>query len=72
MSIVRAWTGLSPSTDHAPILGEAPGVPGVFVCSTGAGYTMGPELGRMTAMAMLGKETIDPRYTLARFGSGSV
>jgi hypothetical protein len=46
-------------------------VPGFYVCATGAGYTMGPELGRMTAMAILGRDTIDPRYTLARSNGGS-
>ncbi len=49
------------------MLGEAPGLPGFFTCVTNNGYTLGPEVGRMTAMAVLGKEAIDPRLTLARF-----
>jgi glycine/D-amino acid oxidase-like deaminating enzyme len=67
LSIIRAWTGINPSTDRAPVLGEAPGLPGFFTCVTNNGYTLGPELGRLTAQAMLGREAIDPRYTLARF-----
>jgi hypothetical protein len=53
------------------LLGEAPGLPGFFTCVTSNGYTLGPEVGRMTAMAVLGREGIDPRYTLARLEGGA-
>jgi glycine/D-amino acid oxidase-like deaminating enzyme len=69
LSILRAWTGINPGIDRAPVLGEAPGLSGFFNCVTNNGYTLGPEVGRMTAMAVMGRETIDPRYTLARFGA---
>jgi glycine/D-amino acid oxidase-like deaminating enzyme len=68
LSILRAWTGINPSVDRAPLLGEVPGLPGFYNCVTSLGYTLGPEVGHMTAQALLGREAIDPRYTLARFG----
>jgi glycine/D-amino acid oxidase-like deaminating enzyme len=68
LSILRAWTGINPMIDRAPLLGEAPGLPGFFTCVTALGYTLGPEVGRLTALAVLGREAIDPRYTLTRFG----
>jgi glycine/D-amino acid oxidase-like deaminating enzyme len=68
LSIVRAWTGINPAIDRAPLLGEAPGLPGFYNTVTANGYTLGPAVGQLTADAILGRETIDPRYTLARFG----
>jgi glycine/D-amino acid oxidase-like deaminating enzyme len=68
LSIVRAWTGINPSIDRAPLLGEAPGLPGFYNTVTANGYTLGPVVGQMTAEAILHAERIDPRYTLARFG----
>jgi glycine/D-amino acid oxidase-like deaminating enzyme len=65
---VRSWTGLSPAVGRAPILGEAPGVPGFFNVVSANGYTLGPIVGRLTADAVRRGERIDPRYTLARFG----
>jgi glycine/D-amino acid oxidase-like deaminating enzyme len=32
------------------------------------GYTLGPVIGRITADAVLGRETVDPHYRLERFG----
>jgi len=68
LSIVRAWTGINPAIDRAPLLGEAPGQPGFYNTVTANGYTLGPIVGQMTAAAILHGEAIDPRYTLARFG----
>jgi D-hydroxyproline dehydrogenase subunit alpha len=65
---VRSWTGVNSSIDRAPILGEAPGVPGFFNAVSANGYTLGPIIGRLTADALWHGERIDPRYTLARFG----
>ncbi|MBV8457678.1 MAG: FAD-binding oxidoreductase, partial [Acetobacteraceae bacterium] len=67
LHFIRSWTGLSPVTDRAPILGEAPGVPGFFNVVSGNGYTLAPILGRLTAEAVQGRR-VDPRYTLTRFG----
>ena len=68
LSIVRAWTGINPAIDRAPLLGEVPGLPGFYNTVTANGYTLGPVVGQITAEAILHGETIDPRYTLARFG----
>ena len=68
LSIIRSWTGINSAIDRAPILGEAPGLPGFFNAVTANGYTLGPIVGRLTAGAVLHGEAIDPNYTLARFG----
>ena len=52
--VLRSWTGMNVHIDRAPILGEAPGMPGFFVAVTSNGYTLGPIAGRMTADAVLG------------------
>ena len=67
LSIVRAWTGINPAIDRAPLLGEAPGLPGFYNAVTANGYTLGPVVGQITAKAVLRGEAVDPRYTLARF-----
>ncbi|MEA2738603.1 MAG: hypothetical protein QOH05_1910, partial [Acetobacteraceae bacterium] len=68
LSIVRAWTGINTAIDRAPILGEAPGLPGFYNAVTANGYTLGPVVGQMTAETILHGEAIDPRYRLERFG----
>jgi len=68
LSILRAWTGINPAIDRAPLLGEVPGHPGFFTVVTANGYTLGPIVGYLTAAAVARGEAIDPRYTLARFG----
>ncbi|WP_207792092.1 FAD-dependent oxidoreductase [Siccirubricoccus phaeus] len=68
MHAIRAWTGLAVEVDRAPLLGEAPGVPGFFHAVTSNGYTLAPICGRMTADAVLGKAEIPRQFTLARFG----
>jgi glycine/D-amino acid oxidase-like deaminating enzyme len=67
LSILRTWTGINPTIDRAPLLGEAPGLPGFYNTVTANGYTLGPAVGQLTAEAILHGETIDPRYSLARF-----
>jgi len=68
MQAIRAWTGLAVEVDRAPLLGEGPGLPGFFQAVTSNGYTLAPIAGRMTAEAVLGRATIPPEFTLARFG----
>jgi glycine/D-amino acid oxidase-like deaminating enzyme len=68
LSILRTWTGINPTIDRAPLLGEAPGLPGFYNTVTANGYTLGPAVGELTAEAILRGEAIDPHYTLARFG----
>ncbi|MFC7691106.1 NAD(P)/FAD-dependent oxidoreductase [Paeniroseomonas aquatica] len=68
MQAIRAWTGLAVEVDRAPLLGEAPGIPGLFHAVTSNGYTLAPVAGRITADAVLGRERVAPEFTLARFG----
>jgi len=68
LSFVRSWTGINTAVDRAPLLGEAPGLPGFFNAVTANGYTLGPVAGRITADALLHKEAVDPAYRLERFG----
>ena len=67
LSIIRGWTGINPAIDRAPILGEAPGLPGFWNTVTANGYTLGPIVGRLTAEAILHGEAVDPHYRLERF-----
>jgi len=53
--------------DRAPILGEAPGMPGLFAAVTSNGYTLGPIAGRVTADAVLGRERPDTAFSMERF-----
>jgi len=68
LTFIRCWTGINSAIDRAPILGEAPGLPGFFNAVSANGYTLGPVIGRITADAVLGRETVDPHYRLERFG----
>jgi glycine/D-amino acid oxidase-like deaminating enzyme/bacterioferritin-associated ferredoxin len=68
LSVLRAWTGMNVHVDRAPILGEAPGCPGLFAAVTSSGYTLGPVAGRMTADAVLGRERVADAFAIARFG----
>ena len=67
LSILRAWTGINTAIDRAPLLGEAPGLPGFYNAVTANGYTLGPIAGQLTAEAILHREPIDPRYRIERF-----
>lgn len=67
LSFVRAWTGINSAIDRAPILGEAPTLPGFFNAVSANGYTLGPIIGRLTADAVRG-ESVEPCYRLDRFG----
>jgi glycine/D-amino acid oxidase-like deaminating enzyme len=68
LHIVRSWTGINPAIDRAPLLGEAPGLPGFFNAVTANGYTLGPVVGQITADAVRRDEPVDPHYRLERFG----
>ncbi len=68
LSVVRSWTGIAPMLDRAPILGEAPGLPGFHNALCGVAYTLGPVVGRLAAEELLRGAAPDPRFTLARFG----
>lgn len=68
LRIIRAWTGVNPAIDRAPVFGEAPWVPGFFNTLTANGYTLGPVSGEITAAAILRGEAPDAHYRLERFG----
>lgn len=68
LRIIRAWTGVNPAIDRAPIFGEAQAVPGFFNALTANGYTLGPVAGEITAAALLRGEAPDANYRLERFG----
>jgi D-hydroxyproline dehydrogenase subunit alpha len=68
LSFIRCWTGINSSIDRAPILGEAPGLPGFYNTVSANGYTLGPVLGQITAATILHGETVNPHYRLERFG----
>jgi D-hydroxyproline dehydrogenase subunit alpha len=68
LSIIRSWTGINTAIDRAPILGEAPGLPGFYNTVTANGYTLGPIVGWITAEAILRGEAVDPHYRVERFG----
>ncbi len=69
LSFVRSWTGINPAIDRAPILGEAPGLPGFFNAVSANGYTLGPIIGRITADTVRG-HAVDPELS-GWSGSGS-
>ncbi len=68
--VIRSWAALNVAIDGAPILGEAPGLPGFYNAVTVNGVTLGPLIGRLTAEMMRtgrAKPELAP-FTLARFG----
>ena len=68
--VIRSWAAMNVHIDGAPILGEAPGVPGFFNAVTVNGVTLGPLLGLLTAeMMRTGRTGRDlAPFSLARFG----
>jgi glycine/D-amino acid oxidase-like deaminating enzyme len=66
--LLRSWGGVNAKTDGMPVLGEAPGIPGLFLAVAGdAGYSLGPICGRLLAEAMTGRA---PSYPMADFSPG--
>jgi glycine/D-amino acid oxidase-like deaminating enzyme len=69
--LLRTWAGVNAKTDGLPVLGEAPGTPGLFLAVAGdAGYSLGPVSGLLLAEAMAGRAPSYPLldFTPARFG----
>jgi glycine/D-amino acid oxidase-like deaminating enzyme len=70
LRLLRTWAGVNTTCDGQCILGEAPGLPGLFLAVPGdAGYTLGPLVGRLAAAALLGRDggfDIAP-FSAARF-----
>ena len=67
---IRIWAGMNVNIDRAPILGEAPGLPGFYNCVSSNGYTLAPVLSRLTAEMLAGRSTSLPvaPFLLSRFG----
>jgi sarcosine oxidase subunit beta len=73
--LASAWTGVYDVTpDWNPILGPAPGLPGLIVAHgfSGHGFKLSPAVGRVLAQAALGQPTDVPLtpYAPDRFASG--
>jgi glycine/D-amino acid oxidase-like deaminating enzyme len=69
LAVLRSWTGLNTAIDSAPILGEAPGLPGFFNAVTANGYTLGPGCGEVVAAAILHREKVRREWAVERFSS---
>lgn len=67
---VRIWAGMNVNIDRAPILGEAPRLPGFYNCVSSNGYTLAPVLARLTAEMLAGRQSSIPvaPFLLSRFG----
>lgn len=77
VKVVRQWAGPYDLTaDGNPIVGEAPTVPGFFLCCgfMGHGFMMAPVVGRYYALHLSGREThpFFHRWRLARFAEGDL
>ncbi|MBL8571830.1 MAG: FAD-dependent oxidoreductase [Phreatobacter sp.] len=70
LHVLRSWAAMNVNIDGAPIIGEAPGVPGLFHAVTSTGYTLAPIVGRITAdLIRTGRTGRDiSAFTLDRFG----
>ena len=69
LTAVRAWTGMAPEIDAAPILGEAPGRPGFFNALAANAYTLGPVMGWLTAETIRTGRPIPSVFTLERMAA---
>ncbi len=70
LHVIRSWAAVNVAIDGAPLLGESPGVPGLYHAVTVNGMTLGPFVGRVMADAMR-TGRLDPAleyFTLSRFG----
>ncbi len=54
LALLRSWTGIVTATpDELPLLGEIRACPGYYVATGGAGFTLGPMLGRLMSELIL-------------------
>ena len=69
LHVLRCWAGMNVNIDGAPIIGEAPGVPGFFNAVTSNGYTLAPIVAKLvTDLLVRGRTDIDiSPYLLDRF-----
>jgi len=76
VKVVRQWAGpYDLTSDGNPIVGEAPGWPGFFLCCgfMGHGFMMAPVVAKYYALHLLGREThpLFDRWRLSRFAEGA-
>jgi len=73
LRLLRSWAGINTTVDGQCVLGEAPGLPGLFLGVPGdAGYTLGPLVGRMAAAALRRRHETEfdiVPYSAARFAA---
>jgi glycine/D-amino acid oxidase-like deaminating enzyme len=71
LRLIRSWAGVNTTVDGRCVLGEAPGLPGLFFAVPGdAGYTLGPLVGRLAAGALRGRRDLPfdiTAFSAARF-----
>ena len=71
LRLIRSWAGVNTTVDGRCVLGEAPGLPGLFFAVPGdAGYTLGPLVGRLAAGALRGRRDLPfdiEAFSAARF-----
>lgn len=69
VNVIRSWAALGVAIDGAPIIGEAPGHPGLIHAVSANGYTLGPIIGRTVAEQLkIGRAASEAApFTLARF-----
>jgi sarcosine oxidase subunit beta len=77
LKVVRQWAGPYDLTeDGQPIVGEAPGVPGFYLCCgfMGHGFMMAPVVSRILANHLVDGTDFDlfRRWGLDRFGKGEL
>jgi sarcosine oxidase subunit beta len=76
VKVVRQWAGpYDLTSDGSPIVGEAPGLPGFFLCCgfMGHGFMMAPVVAKYYALHLLGRQThpFFEKWRLARFATGA-
>ncbi len=64
LRVTRAWTGLAPHLNRAPLISATPGQPGLWHAVSGNGYTLGPVMGRMIADAIMGRGALPATFAL--------
>ncbi len=74
LKVVRQWAGpYDLTSDGNPIIGDAPDVPGFFLCCgfVGHGFMMAPVVGKYCALHLLGREThpMFDKWRLGRFSA---
>ena len=65
VDVVRAWATATVYLDRGPVMSATPGQPGLWHGVVSNGYTLGPQVGRMMAEAVLGRELLPAAFALA-------